>query len=76
MFQNHKQGHMFAFKTGKVFGVLMKFVCIVHTTLPQIQWCNFCIENPNLDFVFVAPTLIISKLQTIVVTVLAGLAND
>ena len=29
---------------------------VVHTTLSQIQWCDFCIENLNLDFVFVIPT--------------------
>ena len=60
MFQNHKQGHMFSFITVKVLGGFMKFFLhcsiVVHTTLSQIQWCDFCIENLNLDFVFVIPT--------------------
>ena len=30
---------------------------VVHTTLSQIQWCNFCMEKLNLDFVFVVPTM-------------------
>ena len=45
---------MFTSITGKVFGVpIHEFFCIVRITRPRIQWCNFCIENPNLDFVFV-----------------------
>ena len=49
---------MFSLITGEVLDVFTKKICVVYTTLPQIQqWCNFCIENPNLDFfVFVVPT--------------------
>ena len=59
MFQNHKQGHMSSFITGKVLGAFMKNFCIVLRTLSQIQWCNFCIENlNNLEFVFVIPIIL------------------
>ena len=59
MFQNHKQqGHiiiMFSFITGKVLlGVFIQKFSIVLRTLSRIQWCNFCIENLNLEFVFVS----------------------
>ena len=52
MFQNHKQGHMFSFITGKVLGVFMKIFCFVLRTFSRIEWCNFCIENLNLEIVF------------------------
>ena len=29
MFQNHKQGNLFSFITGKVLGVFIKKICIV-----------------------------------------------
>ena len=57
MFQNHKQGNLFSFITGKVLGVFIKNFCIVLRTLSRIEWCNFCIENLNLEFVFVTPIL-------------------
>ena len=55
---------MFSFITGKVvLGVFMKLFCIgaVHETLSQIQqWCNFGIENLNLEFVFAVPTFFLA----------------
>ena len=62
MFQNHKQGHMLSFITGKVLGVFIKTFCIVLRTLSRIQWCNFCIENLNLEFVFAIPILLLLML--------------
>ena len=46
------------FHNWKSIRCIDEFFCIVHTTLPRIQWCNFCIENPNLDSAFVLPILL------------------
>ena len=56
---------MFSFTTGKVLGVFIKNFCLVLRTLSRIQWCNFCIENLNLEFVFVIPTTMLLKMKII-----------
>ena len=43
------------FHNWKSIRCIHKKICIVLRTLSQIQWCNFCIENLNLEFVFVIP---------------------
>ena len=40
------------FHNWKSIGCIHKKFCIVLRTLSRIEWCNFCIENLNLEFVF------------------------